>query len=141
MSNLAQFTTQPIVEASKLSVANLLRDGTGTIVTISSGPVTTAANGVGKMISEVLVQSTGTNAAGMVRFFISINAGTNWNLIEEVSVTATTPSGTVQAFAVTVPLLVGMVLTGGNGSTAQCLLGASTNNAETFNIIVTSGTL
>jgi hypothetical protein len=141
MANLAQFTTQPIIETASVSVANTNRNGTGTIVSVAVGPLTTAGNGVGKMISQVLVQATATTTAGMVRFYISNNAGSTWALLEELAVTAATPSGTVTAFAAAVPLLAGLVLAGGNGTTAQCLLGAAPHNAEAFNVIVMSGTL
>lgn len=141
MANLTQFTTQPVVETANLSAANTNRNGTGTIVTVAAGPVTTAGNGIGKLLAQVIIQATATTTAGMIRFYLSLNAGTTWNLINETLVAATTPSGTVAGFSTTVAGLVGLVLPGGNGSTAQCLLGAAPNNAETFNIHVISGTL
>jgi hypothetical protein len=55
----------------------------------------------------------------------------------EKLVPAITPSTTVAAFRMEVAELVGFILPGGG----QALLRASTNNSETFNIVVESGLL
>jgi hypothetical protein len=137
MATTAQFTAQPIIDISQVSTANTNRDGTGTIVTVATGPSTTAAAGVGKRINRVVVHATGTTTAGVIRFYISVDGGTTNRLICERLVTATTPSTTIAAFRTEVGELAGLVLTGGG----SCMVRASTNNAETFNIMVESGLL
>lgn len=137
MATTAQFTAQPTIDISQVSTANTNRDGTGTIVTVATGPSTAAAAGVGERINRVVVQATGTTTAGVIRFYISVDGGTTNRLICERLVPAITPSTTIAAFRSEVSELVGLVLTGGG----SCMLRASTNNAETFNIMVESGLL
>jgi hypothetical protein len=137
MATTAQFTAQPIIDIAQVSTANTNRDGSGTLVTVASGPSATAANGVGKRINRVTVTATGTTTAGAIRFYISTDNGTTNRMICERLVTAVTPSTSIAVFRIEVPELVGLMLVGGG----NCLLRASTNNAETFNIMVESGTL
>jgi hypothetical protein len=137
MATTAQYAAQPNLEISQVTTANTARDGTGTIVTVATGPATAAAAGVGERITRVVVQATGTTTAGVIRFFISLDNGTTNRLICEKLVSAVTPSTTVSAFRIEVNELVGMVLPGGGAA----LLRASTNNTETFNILVESGLL
>ena len=137
MATTAQFTVQPNLEYSQLTTANTNRDGTGTIVTVASGPTASAAAGVGERISRVIVQATGTTTAGVIRFYLSLDNGTTNRLICERLVAAITPSTSVAAFRMEVNELAGLVLPGGN----TALLRASTNNTETFNVIVESGLL
>jgi hypothetical protein len=137
MATTAQFTAQPNLEYSQLTTANTNRDGTGTIVTLASGPAASAANGVGERITRVVVQATGTTTAGVIRFYLSLDNGTTNRLILEKLVPAITPSTSVSAFRIEVSELVGLMLPGGG----QALLRGSTNNAETFNVMVESGLL
>jgi hypothetical protein len=137
MATTAQFTAQPTIDISQVSTANTNRDGTGTIVTVATGPSTTAAAGVGERINRVTIHATGTTTAGVIRFYISLDSGTTNRLICERLVTAITPSTSVAAFRTEVGELVGLILPGGGAA----MLRASTNNAETFNIMVESGLL
>jgi hypothetical protein len=137
MATTAQFTAQPILEYSQLTAANTNRDGTGTIVTVSTGPSASAGSGVGQRINRIMVQATGATSAGMIRFYLSLDNGTTNRLVVERVVTAVTPSATVLAWRQEIPELVGLILPGGG----QALLRASTHNAETFNVIVESGRL
>lgn len=137
MATTAQFTAQPNLEYSQLTTANTARDGTGTLVTIASGPAAAAGVGVGERISRVLVQATGTTTAGVIRFFLSLDSGTTNRLICEKLVPAITPSTTVVAYRMEVAELVGFILPGGG----TAVLRASTNNSETFNVVVESGLL
>lgn len=137
MATTAQFTAQPTIDIAQVSTANTNRDGTGTLVTIASGPSASAANGVGKRVNRVTVAATGTTTAGVIRFYISTDNGTTNRLICERLVTAITPSTSVAVFRAEIGELVGLMLVGGG----NCLLRASTNNAETFNIMVESGLL
>lgn len=137
MATTAQFTAQPTIDITQISTANTNRDGTGTIATIATGPATAAAAGVGKRINRVTVQATGTTTAGVIRFFISLDSGTTNRMICEKLVSAVTPSTSVPAFRMEVGELTGIILPGGGAA----VLRASTNNAETFNILVESGLL
>ena len=137
MATTAQFTAQPTIDITQISTANTNRDGTGTIATIATGPSTTAAAGVGERINRVTVQATGTTTSGVIRFFISLDSGTTNRMICEKLVPAVTPSTSVPAFRMEVGELTGIILPGGGAA----VLRASTNNAETFNILVESGLL
>lgn len=137
MATTAQFTAQPIIDIAQVSTANTNRDGSGTIVTVASGPSTSAAAGVGKRINRVTVTATVTTSAGVIRFYLSTDNGTTNYLICERLVPAITPSTSVAVFRSEISELVGLMLVGGG----NCLLRASTNNAQTFNICVESGLL
>jgi hypothetical protein len=140
MATTAQYTAQPNLELSQISTANTNRDGTGTLVTVASGPVTGAAVGIGERINRVVVQATGTTTTGVIRFYLSLDNGTTNRLILERLVPGITASTSVAAFRIEVPELVGFMLPGSSGG-IQTLLRASTNNGETFNVIVESGLL
>lgn len=121
MSINANYAATPRAAAAQVTTANTNRDGTGTIVTV----LTAGANG--SRVDDITVTAVGTTTAGMVRLFV--NDGANTRLWQEVPVSAITPSGTVQAFTTT---LLNQALILPNGFSLR----ASTNNAETFNIIV-----
>ena len=140
MASLAQFAVAPTLDAVAVSAANTNRDGTGTLATVASGPVTLAAAGVGKRISRVRVKAVSTTTAGMLRFFISANNGANIFLIHEEPVRAIIPSATVASFSVEIEELAGLVLPGGNGSNVQAILYCSTHNAEVFHVTAEGGT-
>lgn len=130
MATAPTYASTPKVGIVTISVANTARDGSGTI-----GTVFTAGTN-GSRIDRVSVESTGTTTAGMVRLFI--HNGTTAYLWKEISVSAITPSATVQAFSSSLssygnPDLFPILLPTGYS------LRASTNNAETFNVIATGG--
>ena len=139
MATSAQYATTPIIEYAQVSAANTNRDGTGTTVLLCSGPSSAQGSGIGKRIARIIVKATANTTAGMVRFYISTDGGTTKRLIAEISVSALTVSSTVQSFYSTVPELEGLVLQG-QVSSSNCSLYASTDNAETFNIIISSAT-
>lgn len=122
MATSAQYASTVRAAAAQVSVANTARNGTGTIVTV----FTAGANG--SRIDDISIDATGTVTAGVVRLFI--NDGTTSYLFQEILVTATTPSTTVAVWNTT--LLNQAIIIPSGWS-----LRASTNNAETFNIIVT----
>lgn len=125
MSASPNFASVPLApDVIQISTANTNRDGTGTMGTLTTG----TSNGV--VIEQITVTATGTTTAGMLRFFLSIDGGSTRRLIDEVLVTAQTPSGTARAFTVVVDDLTGLVLQGTN-----TILYVSTNNAETFNVV------
>jgi hypothetical protein len=129
VNNYPIFIATPKVGMVRISTANTLRDGTGTL-----GDVITGAT-FGTRVDRIHVRAQGTTTAGMVRLFIS--DGTNIRFWDEVSVTAITPSATVQAFEATIitpdaasPLLV---------LPNAYVLKAGTHNAETFDVIAHAG--
>lgn len=117
----AQFVGTPKNGVAQVTMANTARDGTGTLATVYT------AGAAGSRIDSLLVQATATTTAGMVRLFISDGSATR--LIAELPVVAVTPSATIPAWSATVNFPKGLVLQ------ATWTLKASTQNAETFNII------
>ena len=122
MATTAQYASTVQSAQAQISTANTNRNGTGTIATVFTG----ATNG--SRIDDISIVATGTTTAGVVRLFIS--DGSNVRLWQEILVTAITPSTTVQVWSYT---LLNQALLLENGWSLQ----ASTNNAETFNVIVT----
>lgn len=122
MSTSAQYASTVQTASAQISVANTARNGTGTIVSVISG----AASGT--RVDDISIVATGTTTAGVVRLFIS--DGTNIRLWQEILVTAITPSTTQTVWSAT---LLNQALLLKSGWSLQ----ASTNNSETFNVIVT----
>jgi hypothetical protein len=122
MATAAQYAATVQNASAQVTTANTNRNGTGTIVSVMTG----ATNGT--RIDDIYIVATGTTTAGVVRLFIS--DGTNIRLWQEVLVPAITPSTTVAVFSAA---LLNQALILENGWSLQ----ASTNNAETFNILVT----
>ena len=137
MATNAQYTAQPILEYAQVTTADTSRTAPTNVVEITAGPNTAAGNGVGKRIMRVTIQSTAATTAGVIRFFLSLDSGTTDRLICEKIVPAVTPSTSVAAWRTEVAELVGLILPGGTANKIY----ATTNNTETFNIIVESGLL
>jgi hypothetical protein len=122
------FTITPHIASASIATANTGRDGTGTLGAVITGTTN------GTRVDRVTIHATGTTTAGMIRFFI--DDGSTIRIIYEVSVTAATPSGTVQAFGYewvrtdTLPLLV---------LPNTYVLRAGTNNSETFIVTAYGG--
>lgn len=132
MAANANFSATPRIGAAVISTANTNRDGTGTIDTVFT------AGTSGSRIDGIVIQATGTTTGGMVRLFV--HDGTNARLFDEAPVIAVTPSGTAPAFSTALgnnaPLATGrypLMLPSGWS------LRASTNNAESFNVIALGG--
>jgi hypothetical protein len=122
MATTAQYASTVQNASAQISTANTNRNGTGTIVSVMTG----ATNGT--RIDDIYIVSTGTTTAGVVRLFIS--DGSNIRLWQEILVPAITPSTTVAVWSYT---LLNQALILESGWSLQ----AATNNAETFNVIVT----
>lgn len=143
MSTNAQYTKNARQASVTISTANTNRDGTGTISIIWTAPAfVDATNPGGSRIERITIVGTGTVTAGMVRVFVSsdaaANTAANTFLYQEVPVTATTPSTTVQAFNAslqavtyqnTFPIMIG----------PGCTLRVSTANAESFVVTAMGG--
>ena len=130
MADKAQYAATPKIGIGKISTANTNRDGTGTIGTILT------AGASGSRVDAIAVKATGTTTAGTVRLFI--HDGVNARLLTELPVVAVTPSATiptweVQLNASTMAQLLPFALPTGYS------LQASTEKAETFNLITFGG--
>lgn len=130
MATQAQYAATPKVGIAAISTANTNRDGSGTIGTV----LTAGTNG--SRIDAIDIKATGTTTAGMIRLFV--HNGTTAFLLTEVPVLALTPSGTSPAWETqlntnTMTQVLPLVLPSGFS------LRASTNNAETFNVIAVGG--
>lgn len=125
MATNPNYASTPRTAIAQISAANTARDGTGTLVDVIAGAAT------GTRVDDITIIATGSTTNGMVRLFLTTDAGTTNRLLREVPVSAVTPSGTVQAFSVSL-FDLGIVLPNTNTR-----IRAATNNAETFNVIVT----
>lgn len=118
----AYAATPRSIDVAQVSAANTNRDGTGTIVTVCTGVA------AGTRVSSVTAKATVTTTAGMVRLYLSTDTGSTWRLYREIPVSAITASASVATFYGRLDF-EDLVLTG-----TSDLLGASTHNAEAFNI-------
>jgi hypothetical protein len=122
MSTSAQYASTVRSASAQVTTANTNRNGTGTIVSVFT------AGSSGSRIDDIYIVATGTTTAGVVRLYIS--DGTNIRLWQEILVPANTPSTSNQVFSYA---LLNQALIIASGYSLQ----ASTNNSETFNILVT----
>jgi hypothetical protein len=89
MASNPVFAVTPRIGMGTVSVANANRDGiTGTYVDIIVGAST------GTRVAEIVIQSTVTTTAGMVRLFIT--DGVSTRMFDEVAVVAATVSANVK---------------------------------------------
>jgi hypothetical protein len=84
------FISTPRIGRLSLSTANTATDGTGTINDLIVGV------SAGTRILSVNVQGTATTVASLVNLFLY--DGTNWDLFDQVTITATTGSNTVKGY-------------------------------------------
>jgi hypothetical protein len=130
MASVGNYASTPNCGAVNIATANTNRDGTGTIGTVLT------AGASGSRIDAIDIKATATTTAGMIRLFI--HDGTNARLLTEVPVLAVTPSGTTPAWEVqlntnTMTQVLPIIFPTGYS------LRASTNNAESFNVICFGG--
>lgn len=123
MATTAQYAATARTAVGQVTTANTNRNGTGTIATIFT------AGSSGSRIDDISIVATGTTTAGVVRLFL--NDGTTSYLWQEILVPAITPSTTVAVFSAAL-LNQSLIIASSSWS-----LRASTNNSETFNILVT----
>lgn len=142
MATQPQYAATPVVEISQVATADTSRTTITQVQQICAGPSTAAGSGVGKRITRVTVSAVATTTAGAIRFWISSSgSSTNARMIVERSVPAiTVVTGTTPPFRTEIQELVGLVLPGTTGGNSVNLY-ATTNNSETFNIVVESATL
>ena len=84
------FISTPRIGRLSLSTANTATDGTGTINDLIVGV------SAGTRILSVNVQGTATTVASLVNLFLF--DGTNWDLFDQITITATTGSNTVKGY-------------------------------------------
>jgi hypothetical protein len=122
MALAPQYAATPINGAVNIATANALRDGTGTLGTLIT------ASGNGMRIDDIYITATNNTTSGTVRMFLS-NGTTNY-LIQELIVSAITVSAATPAWSLPINNK-GLVLQSGWS------LKFSTQNAESFNIVIT----
>jgi hypothetical protein len=139
MASSAQYVAQPVVDVAQVLTANTARDGTGTIVTVASGPTIAPGSGVGKRVTRVSISRSGASVATVVCLFYSPDNGTTNRVIAEVAVPAYTISTTAAQVVVEVPSLIGFVIPGA-ATNAPCIR-ASTQVAQALalNVTIESG--
>jgi hypothetical protein len=84
------FISTPRIGRLSLSTANTATDGTGTINDLIVGA------SAGTRVLSINVQGTATTVAGLVNLFLW--DGTQWDLFDQVTITATTGSNTVKGY-------------------------------------------
>jgi hypothetical protein len=84
------FISTPRIGRLSLSTANTATDGTGTINDLIVGV------SAGTRILSVNVQGTATTVAALVNLFLY--DGTQWDLFDQITISATTGSNTTKAY-------------------------------------------
>ncbi len=84
------FISTPRIGRLSLSTANTATDGTGTINDLIVGV------SAGTRILSVNVQGTATTVAALVNLFLY--DGTQWDLFDQITISATTGSNTAKAY-------------------------------------------
>lgn len=113
------------IAAASISVANANRDGTGTVVTVFS------AGAQGSLVELVRVIALGTTTAGVVRIYV--HDGSNYHLLDEIAVSAVTPTGSTPVFEGEYVPSKPLILPTGWSIRAAPL------NGESFKVLVTGG--
>lgn len=126
------FTRAPVLAHATVSAANPNLDGSGTIVSVVDGGTE------GVEVKQVEVKAEATVTQGKIRLFLSIDAGVTWELWREIDVPPTTPSVSVNSFQATLDLTAAGEVTLRLADTDH-VLGASTEQAETFNVFARGG--
>ncbi len=124
MATTQQFIGTVKSPFARISAANAGRDGTGTIADL----YTPGASG--GRVDDIAIKAESTTTTGMIRFFH--HDGSNYRLLREVSVSAITPSATVQSFEAILTDLAWVIQSGHK-------LAVSTEKAEVFIVNVTRG--
>ena len=84
------FISTPRIGRCSLSTANTATDGTGTITDLITGVA------AGTRVLSINVQGTATTVAALVNIFLY--DGTQWDLFDQVTISATTGSNTVKGY-------------------------------------------
>ncbi len=119
------FTLTPNIGIVTISVANTNRDGTGTFGTIIS------AGNFGTRIDRIEIAAISSTTNNVIRLFI--DNGSTKKLEKEILVPAITPGTLVTVYLGTINYPNGLILP------SSWYLDASTNAAESYNIIAFAG--
>ena len=84
------FISTPRIGRVSLSTANTATDGTGTINDLITGV------SAGTRVLSINVQGTATTVAALVNIFLW--DGTQWDLFDQITISATTGSNTTKAY-------------------------------------------
>jgi hypothetical protein len=84
------FVSTPRIGRCSLSTANTATDGTGTITDLITGV------SAGTRVLSINVQGTATTVAALVNIFLW--DGTQWDLFDQITISATTGSNTAKAY-------------------------------------------
>lgn len=125
MSSTANFAATPRSEVATISTANTNRDGTGTITSV----FTAGANG--SRVERIEIKANATTTAGMVRLFRKKGAGA-WKLWREYAITVVTPSASAVTFSALDDVIAEIL-------SSDIQIGASTHNAEGFEVHISGG--
>jgi len=90
MATSPAFISTARIERCSLSTANTATDGTGTITDLITGAA------AGTRILSVNVQGTATTVAALVNLFLY--DGTQWDLFDQITISATTGSTTSKGY-------------------------------------------
>lgn len=128
MANLPAYAATPGSEIAAIAAtANTARDGSGTVATIL-----TAGSG-GTRVERIKFKATGTTTAGMLRLYA--DNGTIKTLLEEIPVSAITPSATIETWEGEILFGDAEPLVLPTGWTLK----AAPHNAEAFVALVVAG--
>lgn len=114
--------------AEVVSTANSNLDGTGTLVQIFQCGAAASYNGC--ELTSIIIKAQGTTTPGMIRLFLANSDGSSKTLFAEVIVPDCTQNSLNQSFTHQVIASGSLALTGG------LKIYASTQNSETFSIII-----
>lgn len=90
MATSPAFISTPRIGRCSLSTANTATDGTGTITDLIVGVA------AGTRILSINLQATGTTVASLANLFLW--DGTQWDLYDQYTISATTGSNTAKAY-------------------------------------------
>lgn len=124
MATTPSFAATPRFSAAAISTADTSRTAPTNVGTVFT------AGSSGSRIDEVWITATGTSTANIVRLFVY--TGTTYYLLEEVPITAITPSQSVSSFTTTLTFNT-LVLPSGHS------LRATTDAAESYHVIAFGG--
>lgn len=126
MANAAQYVGTPKngTLTTALTTADTLYNNPTAFITVYT------AGASGARIDRLKIKAQGTSVAGLVRLFVSNDAGANKRLLAEIAVSAVTPSTTVPSFEYEHVFSGGLIL-----QTAAVLY-ASTSVAQTGLVVI-----
>lgn len=90
MATAPAFISTPRIGRCSLSTANTATDGTGTITDLITGVA------AGTRVLSINVQGTATTVAALVNIFLY--DGTQWDLFDQITISATTGSNTTKGY-------------------------------------------